>query len=290
MKTKSKKYFLMLVFLLANLFLLSSKASAAYPCRDNGGECYAVTDCSQYTSGGKVLTSISAGDAACGAVYEKPVKCCKTGTELSSKPAARVDGTDASASSGATGFTGEGTRFTNPLRFETVDQFLTTIMSALQKVIVTLALVMIVLGAVLYVTSGGGKQMETAKGMITAALVGLAIGLAAPSFLKEIANVIGWGGTTPAALSLTQIALNVLNFLLGILGILALVMLVIGATMYLTSAGDQTRIDTGKKIFTSSLIGVVIAMASMVLVYQVAKFFITTPASSPQTVAPAPVR
>lgn len=175
---------------------------------------------------------------------------------------------------------GGGTRFTNPLRFATVDEFLTTIMNALQKIIVSLSLLFIVYGAVLYVTSGGGKQTETAKNAITAALVGLAIGMAAPSFLKEIASIIGWGGTTPAALSLSQIAINALNFLLGILGILSLVMLVIGASMYLTSAGDQGRIDTGKNIFKSALLGVIIAMASMVMVSQVAQFFITTPSDS----------
>jgi len=91
-----------------------------------------------------------------------------------------------------------------------------------------------------------------------------------------LAKAIGWGGTatTAAALSLSQIALNVLNFLLGIAGVLTLIMLVIGGIMYLTSAGDEDRIDSGKKIFRNSLIGIVIILAAMVLVQQVAKFFV----------------
>ena len=189
--------------------------------------------------------------------------------------------------------TAAATAFTNPLSFSTVQDFLSTIMGALQKIIVSLSLVMIVLGAVLYVTSGGGKQIETAKAMITAALVGLVIGIAAPSFLKEISLIIGWNQVTDASViaapTLSVIAINVLNFLLGILGVLSLIMLVIGAFMYLTSAGDDSRIETGKNIFKYALLGVIIAMSSMVLVTQIALFFTTTPAATttPGTTGPA---
>lgn len=186
-------------------------------------------------------------------------------------------GTSGSVSNPAATNFGNGTSFTNPLRFSTVDQFISQILGVLQGIIVTLSLVVIVYGAVLYVTSAGGKQIETAKNAITSALVGLAIGIAAPSFLKEIAGILGWGTTDTrlaGALSLTQIATNVLNFFLGTLGILSLIMLVYGAIMYLTSAGDSGQVETGKKIFRYALIGVFLAMASMVLVTQVAKLFV----------------
>ena len=206
-------------------------------------------------------------------------QCC-SGTATAAPVTTTAAGTNTAATA-STAAPACPTCFSNPLAFSTVDAFLTTIMGALQKIIVTLSLVMIVLGAVLYVTSGGGKQIETAKGMITAALVGMAIGIAAPSFLKEIAIIIGWGGVTDATViaapTISQIAINVLNFLLGVLGILSLVMLVIGATMYLTSAGDEGRIDTGKNIFKSALLGVVIAMASMVILTQIAQFFVVAP-------------
>jgi hypothetical protein len=149
------------------------------------------------------------------------------------------------------------------------------ILSAIQKIIVVLALVFIMIGAVMILTSAGNSGMvEQGKGAITMALVGLALGVAAPSLLKELSIIIGWGpGSGGTALTLSQIAVNVLNFLLGTMGIVALVMLVIGAIMYLTSAGDEDRIDKGKEIFKYSLIGVVLAMSSMVLVTQIAKFF-----------------
>lgn len=174
------------------------------------------------------------------------------------------------------GATSGPTDFINPLRFTSVEDFLGGIMTAIQRIIVVLALVFIMIGAVMILTSAGNSGMvEKGKGAITMALVGLALGVAAPSLLKELANIVGWGGASSVAgaLTLSEIALRVLNFLLGTMGIVALVMLVIGAIMYLTSAGDKDRIDKGKEIFKYSLIGVLLAMSSMVLVTQIARFF-----------------
>ncbi|EKD58863.1 MAG: hypothetical protein ACD_56C00037G0008 [uncultured bacterium] len=238
------------------------------PGTGNSVQCCAISSVTCNADGSSIMQPCSA--AGNYGVCNAAGTCVDSNSGPIPSPATANPGTVQPASGG-------GTAFTNPLKFQTVDQFLSQIMGALQGIIVTLSLLMIVIGAVMYVISGGGKQIETAKNMITAALVGLAIGLAAPSFLKEISTILGWGTTDTrlaAALSLSQIATRVLNFLLGILGILSLVMMVIGASMYLTSAGDEDRIDTGKNIFKYSLLGVVIAMASMVLVTQVAKFFI----------------
>lgn len=176
------------------------------------------------------------------------------------------------------GGAGGGTfAFQNPLAFNTVEAVFGALLTGLQGIIVTLALVFIVVGAVLYVTSAGNeKRIETAKNAIFAAMIGLALGIAAPSFLKEISLILGWGevpAEVSASASIATILLNVLNFLLGILGVLAIIMMVIGGFMYLTSAGDESRIETGKKIVIWSIVGVIVALASLMLVGQVATFF-----------------
>ena len=135
---------------------------------------------------------------------------------------------------------------------------------------------MIIIGAFLYITSAGDEgRMTQGKKAILAALIGLALGIAAPAFLREIASILGWG--TPnlpsgvgTSLTLIQIATNVLNFLLTIIGILAIIMLVIRDIMYLTAAGNEDTLDKGKKIVKYSLIGITIALASLVLVKAVA--------------------
>ena len=167
---------------------------------------------------------------------------------------------------------------TNPLKFNTVEEVLDSILSAVQGIVIILALVFIVIGALLYITSAGNdKQITQAKGAITAALVGLAIAIAAPSFLREIYHILQPASGLPSqlsgALTLSQIARNVLNFLLSIVGILAVIMLVVGGIMYLTAAGDENRASTGKKIVQYSIIGIVVALAALVLVTQIAAFF-----------------
>lgn len=168
--------------------------------------------------------------------------------------------------------------FTNPLGFESVEGFLTSVLVAVQRIIVMLSLIFIVIGAIMYIISGGNPGMvEKGKKAITYSLVGLALGIAAPSFLKEISIILNWGGaTTPEvdnALTLTQIAVNVLRFLMSIVGTISIIMIVIGGMLYLTSAGDEDRIDRGKKIFINSLIGIIISLSSLVVVNQIARFF-----------------
>lgn len=165
----------------------------------------------------------------------------------------------------------------SPLTITKVDDLFGKILSYLQTVIVTIALIFLLIGGFLYLTSGGDSgRVESAKNSIFYALVGLALALAAPAFIKQIYDILGAGaapipagGTT---LSLIQIAQKVLDFLLSIVGIIAIIMLVIGGLMYLTAAGDEDRINTGKKIAKYSIIGITIALSSIVLVRMIANF------------------
>ncbi len=168
--------------------------------------------------------------------------------------------------------------FSNPLGFNTVEGFLTAVLGEMQSIIVILSIIFIVIGGILYITSAGDEgRMKTAKGAVTAAMIGLALGIAAPSFLKEIGTVLGWGavssGPAAGARTLTEIATSVLDFLLSIIGVIGIIMLVIGGIMYMTAAGDENRIDTGKKIVTYAIVGIFVALASLVIVTQIAKFF-----------------
>ncbi len=165
----------------------------------------------------------------------------------------------------------------NPLQYDTVEGFVASVMAAVQDIVVVLAILAIVIGGVLYVISAGNSGlMTTAKGAITGALIGLAVVIAAPSFLKEVYTIVG-GKDAPSqlkdALSLTQIAMKTLEFLLGIVGIIAVIMLLIGGIAYMTSGGDSKRADVGKEIVKNALIGIAIVMAALILVKQVVAFF-----------------
>ena len=166
----------------------------------------------------------------------------------------------------------------NPLKFGTLDGVLTGILSTLQRIIVILSIIFIIIGALMYILSAGNdSRMTAAKGAIGAALLGLALALAAPAFLKEIAALLGWAGVNNAqvagAQSFTQIATKVLDFLLSIIGIIGIIMLVFGGFTYLTSAGDEGRAEAGKKIVTSAVVAIALALLALVMVTQVTKFF-----------------
>ena len=166
--------------------------------------------------------------------------------------------------------------FTNPLKYKTVQEFATDALTTVRSIIVVLSLIFIILGGIFYITSAGDeKRMTAAKGAITASMIGLAIGIAAPSFLKELYTILGGqsSGIDTSKLtgpSLTQISLNFLNFLLSIVGVLTLIMLIVGGIMYLTSAGDEGRSETAKKIVTYAIIGIAVSLAALVIVKQIA--------------------
>ncbi len=53
---------------------------------------------------------------------------------------------------------------------------------------------------------------------------------------------------------------------LGIVGALSILFLVIGGIFYMTSTGDETKIDTARRIITFSIIGLIVALLGWVIV------------------------
>ena len=230
----------------------SSKGGSCSPEATCTGDKFPTTDCSGPVSGGGNLT------------------CCV--------PKGGGDGPGGST---------ETISFPNPLKFDTFQDFVMGILAYLQGIIVLLAVVFIVIGGVLYLISGGNEGwIKTAKAAITAAMIGLAIGIGAPTFLREIVTILCTTGGGSAiscpidqapiagAISLWQILVNTLNFLLGITGVLGVIMFVIGGGMYLTSAGKDAQIDTGKDIIKYSLIGIIVVLAALIIVKQIATLFV----------------
>jgi hypothetical protein len=166
----------------------------------------------------------------------------------------------------------------NPLKFSTVEGALTSIMSGLKNLVGVLAILMIVIGAIMYILSfGNPDNIKRAKSIIFAALVGLAIVIAAPAFLREISILLGWGDPTLPAdvtqLTLTQIATNILVFLLSLVGVISLIVMIIAAIMLFVSFGNPDRRKAALEVLKAAIIGVVVAMSAMILVTTVAGFF-----------------
>jgi hypothetical protein len=190
------------------------------------------------------------------------------------------------SSNNSTSPTGNGTsgtgasNFPNPIGADSLMGVLKALLSNLMGVVAIIAIIFIVIGGIMYMTSAGDeKKITTAKNIVTYAVIGLAIVLAAPTFLKEVITILGGNrgltstGAIDSALTIRQIAVNVLNLLLSIVGILAIIALVVGGGLYLTSYGDEDRMKTGKKVATWAIIGIAIAIGSLTIVRQIASFF-----------------
>ncbi len=216
--------------------------------------------------------------AGCGSV--EGTTCSPGFTKVDCASAGCPGTTSGSGTSGEGTTTSSGATFVNPIKFTTVSAVVNALMTNLRGILVSVAVLFIVIGAIMYILSAGDeKKMTTAKGTITAAMIGLAIALAAPSFLSEIITILGGKKdgldttTISGAITLRAIILNTLNFLLSVVGILSLIGMVVGGSFYLTAYGDDKKAENGKKIITASVIGIVVALGALTIVTQIAKFF-----------------
>ncbi len=167
--------------------------------------------------------------------------------------------------------------FENPIAYDTVDGVLASFLGAIQGIVAVLAVLMIVVGGIIYITSAGDQgRVDLAKKAVTSAVIGLSLALAAPAFLKEIYRIMG--KNTPASApvaskEISQIILDTLNVLLGVIGTLSILMLVVGGIMYMTAGGDDARADTAKKTIQYAIIGLIVALVSLVIVTQISNIF-----------------
>ena len=112
------------------------------------------------------------------------------------------------------------------------------------------------------------KQFILVTGLMILGLV-LINGVFAPGVLAQVIRpedepgaiqALGGGGDIRA------LALKIVNFFLGFLGLLAVIMVIYGGFLYVTSAGNQEKVDSAKKILLYSVIGIVIIIISFALV------------------------
>ncbi len=71
--------------------------------------------------------------------------------------------------------------------------------------------------------------------------------------------------------SVTAVVLKIVRFILQFLGSLAVLMIIVGGLMYMTSAGDDRKVDTAKNLLTYAIYGLVIALLAYVIVYVLSK-------------------
>jgi len=81
----------------------------------------------------------------------------------------------------------------------------------------------------------------------------------------DIQSSTGLGNTDPRVM-----AASIIRILLGFLGIIAVIIILWGGFMWMTSAGNETKIDTAKSMIINGFIGLLIIL----MAYGIATFII----------------
>ena len=243
------------------------------PAKFESKKCSEIEACSGSTTTGCCVGSPCVGVSK--------AEDCQPSTKFESKKCSEISACSSSGSgSSSGGSTGSSsTIFTNPIAYEKISEVLDALLNNLMGIIAFIAVIFIIIGGIMYMMAAGDETMITrAKKTWTGAAIGFAIALASPTFLKEIKKILGGGGTggsaeswVDSALTIKEIAINVLELLLSIIGIVAIISLVIGGATYLTAYGDEKKLDSAKKIIKFSIIGITVALASLIIVKQIAR-------------------
>lgn len=104
------------------------------------------------------------------------------------------------------------------------------------------------------------------KKNISGAFLATSIAIAAPmiahagDFGVGILNSTDLPKNTP-----NQFITNIINTVTGLIAIVLIGMLVFGGALYMTSAGNEQRIDSAKKTITYAIVGVVVVAAARVI-------------------------
>jgi len=158
-----------------------------------------------------------------------------------------------------------GGSFGNPLGVDTIEAVLGNIMNYLRGIAGTIAVIFIIVGGIMYMSSGGNKAvMERAKNTLVYAMVGLVVVTAAPLFLSDILSVLkGTAGTQASGLA--RLATNVLKILLSVVGILGIIGLMNSAVIMFIASGYEEQMKAARKALSYSLISIALAGGSLIL-------------------------
>ncbi|MFA6184209.1 MAG: hypothetical protein WC682_03870 [Parcubacteria group bacterium] len=83
---------------------------------------------------------------------------------------------------------------------------------------------------------------------------------------------IAKAGAIEDAPTFSQIGGSIVSFMLQVLGIFAIIGLTVTAILYFTAGGNEERIKLAKKSFFYSVVGILIALGTMLFLSQIKNF------------------
>lgn len=112
------------------------------------------------------------------------------------------------------------------------------------------------------------KKKRYLLAIFSVGLFGLMLFLFLPAGVDAASIETGYSielGTT----SPEDIAINIINWVLGILAIIAVIIIIVAGVLWMTSGGNEERIQKAKKILIAALIGLLIILAAWGIVWYI---------------------
>lgn len=83
---------------------------------------------------------------------------------------------------------------------------------------------------------------------------------------------IAQAGPLDTAPKLSSLVMSVLQFVVTLVGVIAVLVIVVAGIMYMTSGGDTNRVQIAKKALSAGVIGLAIAILSLIIVKTIVSF------------------
>jgi hypothetical protein len=159
---------------------------------------------------------------------------------------------------------------------DTIRECIMYAIGQLQFIVVGVTVVVIIVAGIIYLFAGGNEQTATrAKMTLYGAVLGFAIVIGASILINEVGRALGWKGVEDQeGEGAHGIIARTITFLFGLLGAISIGGILVGAGMYIMSAGDEERANKGKKIIIYSIVGTVIALSATLIVRQVERIML----------------
>lgn len=94
----------------------------------------------------------------------------------------------------------------------------------------------------------------------TLMIAGPALAVEEPNITTSLENISEESGLVTG--DLPSFISTIIRWVLGLIGVILVALFVYGGVMYATSAGNEDRVETGKRIMLYAIIGVVIIVAA----------------------------
>lgn len=259
-------------------YVMNNVASVSFTCKDNPS--IVITDEDKESDNSKgtaraVVGSKSAGTVSCqlfikgkdGSIQRKSYHLIVTNKNTTVDPYTGLEIGIKPTHSGQE----YGYEFKNPITSSDLEMFAWGIVESLRSAATLLAVLSIVVGGLVYISSfGNPTRMQSAKGFVTYALIGFVVVSAAPTLVEEVKTITSAESNfdTSPLKTVPQIIMDVLKFVLTSFGLLATIGFAIAGAMYVWAFGNSQRQAKAKTFVFYCVIAVAVSGSALIVLAQ----------------------